>query len=84
MKDVYLSEALQEVVGKGPMPRTEVTKKLWAYIKKHNLQDKENKRNIKTKNSKLEHIFGPKDINMFDMTKALQAHLSAEEKVGRR
>ena len=60
----------------GPMPRTEVTKKLWAYIKKHRLQDPKNKRNIIPDN-KLSSVFGSKKaINMFDMTKKVNKHLS--------
>ena len=57
------------------MPRTEVTKKLWAYIKKHNLQDPKNKRNIKA-DDKLKAVFGGKAVvNMFEMTKLVGKHL---------
>jgi chromatin remodeling complex protein RSC6 len=76
MQPMQISSELAEVVGKGPMPRTEVTKKLWAYIKKHNRQDPENKRNI-IPDDKLAKVFGSKRaINMFDMTKKVNKHLS--------
>ena len=76
MKPMKISAELAEVVGKGPMPRTEVTKKLWAYIKKHKRQDPDNKRNI-VPDEKLSKVFGGKKaINMFDMTKKVNNHLS--------
>jgi chromatin remodeling complex protein RSC6 len=76
MKPMKVSDELAEVVGKGPMPRTEVTKKLWAYIKKHKRQDPDNKRNI-IPDDKLSKVFGGKRaINMFDMTKKVSKHLS--------
>ena len=76
MKPMKLSSELQEVIGKGPMPRTEVTKKLWAYIKKHKRQNPENKRNI-IPDEKLSKVFGgKKEINMFDMTKKVNKHLA--------
>jgi len=76
MKPVEVSDALAEIVGKGPMARTEVTKKLWDYIKKHKLQDKNNKRNINP-DQKLAKVFGgKKEINMFEMTKKVNNHLS--------
>ena len=75
MQPMKLSAELQEVIGKGPMPRTEVTKKLWAYIKKHKRQNPENKRNI-IPDEKLSKVFGgKKEINMFDMTKKVNKHL---------
>ncbi len=68
MKPVSVSDTLAEVVGKGPMPRTEVTKKLWDYIKKHKLQDTQNKRNINP-DQKLAKVLGGTDsIDMFKMT----------------
>jgi chromatin remodeling complex protein RSC6 len=70
-----VSDDLAEVVGKGPMPRTEVTKKLWVYIKKHNLQDPKNRRNINP-DEKLSRVLGKKTINMFEMTKLVNKHLS--------
>ncbi len=77
MQPMKISEALAAVVGKGPMPRTEVTKKLWAYIKANNLQDPKNKRNI-LPDEKLAKVFGgtKKSVNMFEMTKLVNKHLS--------
>lgn len=75
MKPLNLSDDLAEVVGKGPMPRSEVVKQLWAYIKSNNLQDEKDKRNINA-DEKLEKIFGKKKVNMFEMTKLVSAHLS--------
>lgn len=67
--------ALAEVVGKGPMPRTEVVKKMWEYIKKHDLQNPKNKRNILA-DDKLKPIFGKSEVTMFEMTKLVSDHLS--------
>jgi len=76
MKPVQVSHDLAEVVGKGPMPRTEVAKKLWEYIKKHKLQDQKNKRNI-VPDQKLSKIFGSQEpIDMFKMTSKVSKHLS--------
>jgi len=76
MQPMNVSSELAEVVGEGPMPRTEVTKKLWEYIKKRKLQDPNNMRNI-VPDSKLSKVFGSKRaINMFDMTKKVNKHLS--------
>lgn len=76
MKPMNVSADLAAVVGEGPMPRSEVTKKLWAYIKEHNLQDPENKRNIKA-DENLKKVFGGKEVvNMFEMTKLVNQHLS--------
>jgi chromatin remodeling complex protein RSC6 len=75
MRPVQPSAALSEVVGSKPIPRTEVTKKLWAYIKKNKLQDSKNKRMIKSDDS-LKPIFGGKaTVNMFEMTKLVSKHL---------
>jgi upstream activation factor subunit UAF30 len=75
MKPVQPSAALSEVVGSKPIPRTEVTKKLWAYIKKNGLQDKKNKRMIKSDDA-LKPVFGGKaTVNMFEMTKLVSKHL---------
>ena len=75
MRPVTPSAALAEVVGNKPMPRTEVTKKLWAYIKKNGLQDKKNKRMIKS-DDMLKPVFGGKaQVNMFEMTKLVSKHL---------
>lgn len=76
MQPLDLSAELAAVVGKGPMPRTEVTKKLWAYIKKHKLQDEDNKRNIKP-DEKLAKVFGSKrTVDMFKMVKLVSKHVS--------
>lgn len=76
MKPLAVSDDLAAVVGKGPMPRSEVVKKLWAYIKKNNLQDDKNKRNINADES-LKKVFGGKAVvNMFEMTKLVSKHLS--------
>ena len=75
MKPVQPSDKLAEVVGAKAMPRTEVTKKLWAYIKKNGLQDKKNKRMIKADDN-LKAVFGGKaTVNMFEMTKLVSKHL---------
>ncbi|HET6958247.1 MAG TPA: SWIB/MDM2 domain-containing protein [Vicinamibacterales bacterium] len=75
MKPVQPSDKLAEVVGSKAMPRTEVTKKLWAYIKKNGLQDKKNKRMIKADDA-LKAVFGGKaQVNMFEMTKLVSKHL---------
>lgn len=75
MQPMQLTEDLSAVVGKGPMPRTEVTKKLWAYIKANKCQDTKNKRNINP-DDKLAKVFGGKKaVNMFEMTKLVSKHL---------
>jgi len=76
MKPMNIGTELAVIVGKGPMPRSEVVKKLWAYIKEHNLQDLKNKRNINADES-LKKVFGGKEVvNMFEMTKLISKHLS--------
>ncbi len=76
MKPMKLSADLEAVVGKGPMPRSEVVKALWIYIKKHNLQDPKNKRNINA-DENLKKVFdGKATVNMFEMTKLVSKHLS--------
>lgn len=76
MQPMKISSELAVVVGKGPMPRTEVTKKLWEYIKKHKNQDPKNKRNI-IPDENLAKVFGTKKpVNMFEMTKLVNNHLS--------
>ena len=71
-----LSADLEAVVGAGPMPRSEVTKKIWVYIKKHDLQNPANKRNILA-DDKLKAVFGGKgEVTMFEMTKLVSAHLT--------
>ena len=75
MKPVTPSAALADVVGSKPIPRTEVTKKLWAYIKKNGLQDKKDKRMINADDN-LKVIFKKGTVNMFEMTKLVSKHLS--------
>lgn len=76
MKPVQPDEALAAVVGSNPLPRTELTKKLWAYIKKNGLQDKKVKTNINA-DDKLKPIFGGKKVvSMFEMTKLVSGHVS--------
>ncbi|MFH1036469.1 MAG: SWIB/MDM2 domain-containing protein [Patescibacteria group bacterium] len=76
MKPMKISEDLAAVVGKGPMPRSEVVKKLWAYIKRNSLQDKKNRRNINA-DANLKKVFKGKGVvNMFEMTKLVSKHLS--------
>ncbi|HUQ30333.1 MAG TPA: SWIB/MDM2 domain-containing protein [Candidatus Paceibacterota bacterium] len=75
-KPMNLSADLEAVVGKGPMPRSEVVKNIWVYIKKNNLQNPANKRNILA-DDKLKKVFGGKgEVTMFEMTKLVSAHLS--------
>jgi upstream activation factor subunit UAF30 len=75
MKPVTPSPALAEIVGSKPIPRTEVTKRLWAYVKKNKLQDPKNKRMIKA-DAALKAVFGGKSsVNMFEMTKLVSTHL---------
>lgn len=76
MKPMTVSTDLAEIVGKGSMPRSEVVKKLWAYIKKNGLQDAKNKRNINA-DAALKKVFGGKStVSMFEMTKLVSKHLS--------
>ena len=76
MKPLQPSEALGKVVGTKAIPRTEVVKKLWVYIKKNDLQDKKNRRNINA-DANLKVVFGGKSqVSMFDMTKLVSKHLS--------
>jgi chromatin remodeling complex protein RSC6 len=76
MAPVTPDATLAAVVGAKPMPRTEMTKKLWAYIKKHGLQDKKNKRMINADDA-LKAVFGGKSqVSMFDMTKLVSKHVS--------
>jgi chromatin remodeling complex protein RSC6 len=74
MKAMAVSDALAAVIGKGPYPRTEVTKKVWEYIKKHKLQDATNKRMINA-DDKLRVIFKKAQVSMFEMTKLINGHL---------
>lgn len=74
LRPLNLSEDLQAVVGKGPMPRSEVVKKLWVYIKKHDLQNPKNMRNIFA-DDLLMPLFGKKEVTMFEMTKLVSPHI---------
>ena len=75
MKPVQPDAVLSAVVGSKPIPRTEVTKKLWAYIKKNGLQDKKNRRNINA-DAALKAVFGGKaTVSMFEMTKLVSKHV---------
>ncbi len=76
MKPMNISPELAAVVGKGPMPRSEVVKALWVYIKGKDLQDPKNKRNI-IADANLKAVFGGKEVvSMFEMTKLVSKHLS--------
>jgi len=76
MKPMNISSELAAIVGKGPMPRSEVVKNIWVYIKKNNLQDSKDKRNINA-DENLKKVFGGKaTVNMFEMTKLVSKHLS--------
>ncbi|MCG6951908.1 MAG: SWIB/MDM2 domain-containing protein [Betaproteobacteria bacterium] len=75
MKPMNPTATLAAVIGSSAMPRTEVTKKMWAYIKRHGLQDKKNRRMINA-DEKLKPLFGGKSqVSMFDMTKMVNRHL---------
>lgn len=75
MKPMSLSAELEDVIGKGPMSRGEVVKKIWEYIKKHDLQNPKNKRNILA-DDKLKPLFGGKgEVTMFEMTALVSKHL---------
>ena len=75
MKAMKPSAALAAIVGAAALPRTEVTKKVWEYIKKHDLQDSANRRNINA-DDKLQPIFKKPQVSMFEMTKLINEHLS--------
>lgn len=72
------SAELAEIVGRADLPRSEVVKKVWDYIKKHDLQDAKDRRQINA-DEKLEKVFGKKSASMFEMNKHLSAHLSAKK-----
>ena len=76
MKPMRPSQELAKIVGSEPLPRSEVTKKIWAHIKKNKLQNPEDKREI-IADDKLQPVFGGKKLNMFEMTKAISKHLKA-------
>ena len=76
MAPVTPNDTLAAIVGAKPLPRTEIVKKIWVYIKKNNLQDKKNKRNINA-DAALKAVFaGKATVNMFEMTKLVSKHLS--------
>ena len=70
MAPITPNETLAAVIGPKPVPRTEIVKKLWAYIKKNNLQDKKNKRNVNA-DDKLMPLFGKKQVTMFEIAKII-------------
>jgi chromatin remodeling complex protein RSC6 len=74
MKPMKISDALSTIVGSKPIPRTEVVKKLWAYIKKHKLQDRINRRMINA-DANLRAVLGKAKVSMFEMTKLVSKHL---------
>ena len=76
LQPLNLSGELEAVVGKGPLPRSEVVKKLWEYIKKHDLQNPKNKRNILA-DEKLKPLFGKNEVTMFEMTKLVSGHMKS-------
>ncbi len=76
MKPLTPSPELSAVIGAIPLPRTEVTKRIWDYIKQNNLQDAANKRMINA-DEKLLRIFGKAQVSMFEMTKILNQHLTS-------
>ena len=83
MKPVHISDELEAIVGRGPLARTEITKKLWEYIKKHKLQDSSNKRMINP-DAKLAKVLGSSHpIDMFKMTSKLSKHIREPEYAGR-
>ena len=75
MKPLTPSATLAAVIGEEAVPRTEVTKKIWEYIKKHDLQDPANRRNINA-DAKLKPLFGKDQVSMFELTKIVSGHLS--------
>ncbi len=76
MKPMNISEVLQPIVGSKPLPRTEVTKRLWDYIKKTKLQDAKERRNINADDNLKKVFGGKKTVSMFEMTKLVNKHLS--------
>jgi upstream activation factor subunit UAF30 len=76
MKPMTIGTALQPIVGNGPYPRTEVVKRVWGYIKKNNLQDARERRNINADDNLKKVFGGKKTVSMFEMTKLINGHLS--------
>lgn len=81
MKPVQVTDALAEITGPGPMARTEVTKRIWDYIKKHNLQSRKNRRMIEP-DAKLAKVLGNAEIDMFKMTSKVAKHIKEPEHAG--
>lgn len=79
-KPLQLSEELEAVVGKGPLPRSQVVKKLWEYIKGNDLQNPENKRNIIADDKLLPLFDNKKEVSMFEMTKLVSKHMTDPDK----
>ena len=77
LRPYKVSAELAAVIGAGPYPRGQVMKKVWEYIKKHNLQDEKNKRMINADEKLLAVFGGKKNVDMFEMTKLLSKHLTA-------
>ena len=77
MRPVQPDEKLAEIIGNDPLPRTEVTRKLWDYIRGHNLQDPNNRRNIRADETLAKIFNGKKVVSMFEMTKLVNKQLSA-------
>lgn len=75
MRPVGVTEELAEIVGKGPMPRTEITKKIWEYIRKHKLQDTKNRRQINPDQKLGKVLGGTTSIDMFKMTSKVSKHI---------
>ena len=76
MKPMTIGTALQPVIGNGPYPRTEVVKRVWGYIKRNNLQDAKERRNINADDNLKKVFGGKKAVSMFEMTKLINGHLS--------
>ena len=76
MKPMNIGDALQPVVGSKPLPRTEVTKRLWDYLKKNKLQDAKERRNINADDNLKKVFGGKKQVSMFEMTRLVNKHLS--------
>jgi len=74
-KPLQLSEELAAVIGSGPLPRSQVVSKIWEYIRSHNLQNPENRREI-VADDQLRRVFGKDKVTMFEMNKCLAAHLT--------
>lgn len=83
MRPVGVSDTLAEIVGQGPMPRTEVTKKVWEYIKKHKLQDEKNKRMIVPDNKLGKVLETNEPIDMFKMTSKISKHLKEPQEAAK-